>query len=117
MSECDGERARRIIARTAGTPKWQPIESAPKDGSVVLLLSAAYTVEIPGQPLIAHQPKVAIGKWWPDGDSWVDEYGMLGRECYTLAVTGVWESGGGWFQPNEVTHWMPLPSPPQEPTP
>lgn len=23
-------------------------------------------------------------------------------------------SNGGWFEPEEITHWMPLPEPPKE---
>ena len=82
--------------------EWHHIESAPKDGSPVLLLSL-------------ESQKVALGKWDPEGSSWVDEYGDLNGDAYDLAVTGTWSSGGGWFQPNEVSHWMPLPEPPTPP--
>lgn len=91
---------------------WLPIATAPKDGSAVLLLSVAYDDEHDGKP-IHHPAKVAIGKWNPDGDSWVDECGRLTGEAYTLARTGVWDSGRGWFQPDEVTHWQPLPAGPE----
>jgi transcriptional regulator with XRE-family HTH domain len=90
---------------------WQPIETAPKDGSCVLLLSRAYgatdgEVEYP-QPAKCH-----IGKWNAEGTSWTDALGSFEEEICMLSTTGIWESGGGWFQPNEVTHWMPLPAPP-----
>jgi hypothetical protein len=91
---------------------WQPIATAPKDGRALLLLSAGYTREG-----IAHPPKCHIGQRDSEGTSWVDENGQCGRladNCYTLATTGIWLSGGGWFQPNEVTHWMALPMLPQE---
>jgi hypothetical protein len=84
--------------------RWRPIETAPKDGSAILLLSAAYEDE-----LGVHPARVAIGHWHAEGTSWVDEMGRLDGDSYTLAVTGVWFSGGGWFQPNEVTHWQLLP--------
>lgn len=93
---------------------WQPIETAPRDGTAVLLLSKAYAVD--GGPefgTINHPAKVAIGSWDPTGTSWVDEFGSLDGDACTLAVTGVWLSGGGWFEPNEVTHWQPLPAPPE----
>jgi len=100
------------------TESWQPIETAPKDGTSVLLLSKEYTDhhDIPGEPHEIHHPaKCAIGAWDPEGDSWTDEYGQLGGEdVCMLTVTGTWSSGGGWFQPNEVTHWMPLPEPPND---
>ena len=92
-----------------GEMKWQSIATAPKDGQAILLLSAPDEIDGAVRPA-----KCNIGYWWPEGDSWVDEHGQLGGDCYTLAVTGVWASGMGWFQPNEVTHWMELPLPPEE---
>lgn len=89
---------------------WRPIETAPKDGSAILLLSAPYEDAQTG----AHPAKVAIGHWDPEGSSWVDELGLLKGKAYTLAETGFWLSGSGWFQPNEVTHWAPLPPAPDQ---
>lgn len=89
--------------------EWQLIETAPKDSTPILLLSKAYTDEE-----FHHPAKCSIGIWWAEGDSWTDEFGNLEGEICQLTVTGVWESGGGWFQPNEVTHWIPLPPPPAE---
>jgi len=77
--------------------KWQPIETAPRDGTPVILCS---------------DRTVAIGSWNPEGDSWVDENGDIEGPAHHLEVTGFWNSSGGWFQPNEVSHWMPLPAPP-----
>lgn len=93
---------------------WRSISDAPKDGRAVFLLSAPEDREYEGC-IYHHPPKCHVGYWWPEGDSWVDENGHLGGDCYQLQVTGIWVSGGGWFQPNEVTHWMPLPDPPALP--
>lgn len=95
---------------------WQPIDSAPRDGSLIILLTKSHT-DPPywdGDAPHHHPARVALGYWDPEGDSWVDEHGQVGGDCYTLAVTGTWSSDGGWFQPNEVTHWMPLPELPGE---
>lgn len=93
---------------------WQPIETAPKDGRPVWLCTATQTMPDPeGGPDFVHPPRCAIGRWDPEGTSWVNEYGQATNDdIMTLGVTGIWESGGGWFQPNEVTHWMELPAPP-----
>jgi len=87
---------------------WKDIESAPKDGSKILVLSAEYEDSVFGKKRTVPAREFTV--WWqPEGTSWVDKQGELGKGCYTLAVTGVWFcTEGGWFQPNEVTHWKAL---------
>lgn len=67
---------------------WQPIETAPKDGTAILLLS---------------QLGVVSGRYYfKDGEQryWQSEMG----DVYFWGAT----SGAA------ITHWMPLPAPPQE---
>lgn len=73
--------------------EWQPIESAPR-GRPVLVFSPANN-------------RAFIALFNPDGTSWVETENDM-----RLERTGTFSSGGGWFQPDEVTHWMPLPEPP-----
>jgi hypothetical protein len=67
---------------------WQPIETAPKDGTVV--------------DLWAH---------WPEHDRW-----MRTADAVWDAGAQNWKSGfyhfGQYSYPPTVTHWMPLPAPP-----
>lgn len=74
---------------------WQGMETAPKDGTRVLLSSDSQTVH--------------IGYWNPEGTAWVDEDDSFEGKAHHLKETGVWNSGSGWLQPNEVIAWMPIP--------
>ena len=67
------------------TPDWQPIETAPKDGTHVLLGWAV------GVGLV-------LSGYWPD---------WRGRKAWVTCV--------GQYQGSAApTHWMPLPPPPGE---
>lgn len=75
---------------------WQPIETAPKDGSEVLLV-VKMRAGIPHKQLVGHY--------------------MRGGHC----IDGHPPIGAGWYFWNgcmfdeaaEPTHWMPLPLPPK----
>lgn len=77
---------------------WQPIETAPKDGTEILLGVDIATVWI-----------VRNGRW-VDADDWVPpaEDGISGWWCYTNSVTQ--ELLEGIYEP---THWCPMESPPE----
>ena len=66
--------------------KWQPIETAPRDGTKFLVL---------GGPYLGYVIPVVVdavfdeGAWWPNQSDWMDG-------------------------PLEPTHWMPLPPPPED---
>lgn len=72
---------------------WLPIDDEAKSGFVLLLTRR--------KPRTFH-----VGKWNPKGSSWEPGQARLMR-------TGVWDSEGGWFEPSEVTHYIPIPSPPE----
>lgn len=65
--------------------EWKPIDTAPKDGTVVLVYTKDGCTQMHG------------GEIWPckhfKGDWWVE----AGGECYTTCTP---------------SHWMPLPLPP-----
>jgi hypothetical protein len=69
---------------------WQTIDSAPRDGTRVLLTSGG---------------DVAVGQWLRDSgiSDWTDE------SC-PIYTDGPGAAAGWWDTP--PTHWMPLPAPP-----
>ena len=67
---------------------WQPIETAPKDGTNILLCKAPFTA--------------LVGRF-DDDLGWVD------FDEDEDALREVWIEEGTEYEP---THWMPLPSPP-----
>ena len=66
--------------------KWQPIETAPKDGTVVIFYAPGGIFMAPST-----EPKQASRE-----------------ERRKLAESGAWPNHQLW----KVTHWMPLPPPP-----
>lgn len=74
--------------------KWQPIETAPKDGTTILLASGKY---------------VLTGYWETDpGWAW-----KFDGPCW-----GICEVEDDYYSvykfPDWPTHWMPLPEPPNK---
>lgn len=78
---------------------WRTIDSAPKDGTSVLLCKAA---DADGQPidwrddLHTAQVFVQVAAWWSGDDAWI-------VYCSQISEPRL------HFEP---THWMPLPLPP-----
>jgi hypothetical protein len=66
--------------------KWQPIETAPKDGTEVLIFQR---IKDQGEKDLLH---LAVASW--EGSYWDDRIDMP-----------------PWPKP---THWMPLPDPPND---
>jgi hypothetical protein len=79
----------RAIKQRADAADWQPIETAPKDGSGVLL-------------------------WWPQW--WHDAHSGYFKDNQWHSERAIisWYEGNDNGDPGP-SHWMPLPTPPQEP--
>lgn len=76
--------------------EWQPIETAPKDGTEILV----------------YEP--AIGQYGEEGIyivSWSREY-PRNPKCWCVILSGQDEQGG-CATADYATHWMPLPEPPK----
>lgn len=81
--------------------EWQPIETAPKDGTVILFWST--------------RDGVCIGRWceqkykrWEAVDETTQR--LAGVDDYSDWSANNGESVGMWSK--GATHWMPLPEPP-----
>ena len=72
---------------------WKPIESAPKDGTGVLLFCPRLGVCAPGR--------------WD-----TDKHAKKPRPYWTHWGERIW--GTLWIRDDQPTHWQPLPAPPQE---
>ena len=88
--------------------KWQPIETAPRDGTPLLLWC-------PGMCSWNRKdgmPDLVVGLWW------VDPYSSRDLGAWYSDVGDVdqgYESTGAYFEHESLrpTHWMPLPPPPE----
>lgn len=79
---------------SADTNGWQPISTAPKDGSEFAPLFG------PAVLLATKTGSCAIGYWDEHGHSPAGERGWIGIESHRPLYSQGW------------THWQPLPSPP-----
>lgn len=69
---------------------WQPIETAPKDGT-----------------------RIDVWAYWAEGDNWsrsADAYWSVEDQDWMLDR---WLAGQ-YVTPPKITHWMPLPEPPAD---
>ena len=84
--------------------KWQPIETAPKDGTPVLI----WTPE--GHDIASYSPREDDGQ-----QSMGHDAGWWG--CLTPADPGRHMGNPDYYREAECqpTHWMPLPEPPDHP--
>ena len=86
--------------------EWQPIETAPKDGTKVVLAHPEWSeypvaqwMEYPGNPVLDANER----------DCWVFGWGhdSIG---FTVGIEDYWL---GWDEDQMPTHWMPLPPAPE----
>lgn len=92
--------------------KWQPIETAPEDGTPVDLW-----VSIPHAPLEGRRVTDAL---WLDGKwrEWIEYDDQFDGELDGCPDAQKWFAQVGWTAAIETsacsaTHWMPIPAPPE----
>lgn len=66
--------------------EWRPIETAPKDGSTILVWNGQLVFDV---------------WWWEEDGAWVD---------------GATDAYDDYTQYTGLTHWQPLPAPPEDVT-
>ena len=83
--------------------EWQPIETAPRDGTAVLVHRIIWPGLPSGRSEECNGYNTYVAAWWAEeceGGAWV---------CYMDAVYDP-------LCPIDPTHWMPLPAAPSEET-
>lgn len=101
QDEADELRAR--VAELEAAQAWRPIETAPKDGTWVLVC---------GYPAFEDDHEWMHG---PVHDTVVAQYTELRNGTKTEGHWQfAWYDGGYYGGVEDVTHWMPLPAPPKE---
>lgn len=78
--------------------QWQPIETAPKDGTQIIILACGMLVE--------------VACWAPSAHRDYPWAVALGTEYYDRIADVVVTEVNGYAE-DAVTHWMPMPEAPQ----
>lgn len=79
---------------------WLPIESAPRDGTAVLVMRDIWPGTETGRATECSGHNTYVAEWW-------SEEGVCGEwVCYMDMISDP-------LCPVEPTHWQPLPEPPQ----
>ena len=100
------EKRGKEIEELEAKHQWQPIETAPKDGTEIFIFRVGWPwapvakwVEYPGNPVL------------DDNNEECCMYGWLFDEWFTPGNEDGWL---GWSDDEMPTYWMPLPEPPQQ---
>lgn len=87
---------------------WQPIETAPMDGTEILLASVGQVFQG-----VSVADRVTIGQY-ATGDQLLKFVGDTDYPDEYEVIEPFWISwDGGFTEENPPTHWMPLPEPPK----
>jgi len=105
----DTHAAWRAWQAHAALSGWQPIETAPKDGSTILLGRAA-SEELDSDA-------ISVPGYWQEGyEDGVDymgcDSGFVDSPCQVFSGGRSFGSESHCYAPNQPTHWQPLPTPP-----
>jgi hypothetical protein len=85
--------------------KWRPIDTAPRDGTPILVAGGTYVDDGPSTWAIRYPfTGVRIAYWDATPDATGD------YECWNGGPSGSSYDAEFWHEP---THWMPLPDPPE----
>jgi len=98
-AEAERDALKSEVERLKAAQAWQPIETAPKDGTKIILFGRCEWNDY-GNP--SDEPEIAIGYW---GAEYV--FGTA-KEDYEWLTT----SSNPYVDKCHATHWMPLPTPP-----
>jgi hypothetical protein len=90
-----GKRAGMQAQREAA---WQPIETAPKDGTLIDLWCRSFFWNADGERQLSVEFRVADARWMDDG--WVNTDGNP-HDVFDAFHDAL-----------QITHWQPLPAPP-----
>ena len=90
--------------------EWRPIETAPKDGTFVLLYVPGERITVKHSDGHTSEAGVsemyAAGRFFDGLDAW-EGWGEPRPDCWVDFATDV------LFAPDTPTHWAPLPEPPK----
>lgn len=81
--------------------KWQPIETAPKDGTWIVVVGPIFHREGEGDGTWRGMPRACVSRYF-DESNYRDSPAYVPGWCYNTP---------GYSSTIEPTHWMPLPDP------